>query len=392
MRHLNFAPSAIREMSRLAAEYKATNLAQGLPDFPCPQELKEAAKAAIDDNINQYSYTWGDARFRAAIAKKTQHWRGLHYNPDTEITVTCGAAEALNAAMLSLVGAGDEVIIFEPYYENYLPNTSLAGATPVYVPLIAPDWHIDEAALKAAFNDKTKVLILNTPHNPTGKVFSKDELTMMATLCQQYNVVVIADEIYEHMTYDGAEHVSMASIEGMRERTVVLNALSKTYSVTGWRVGWAMAPEKLSEPLRRVHDFLTVCAPAPFQRAGIHALQLPDSYYHELNANYANKRQAAMDVLDSVNLPYATPQGAYYMLADISRYSDDDVKFAQQLVQEVGVAVVPGSGFFSGSAYGKQYGHKYVRVCYSKSPQTIATAKEKLQVLHQWKTLAGAAN
>lgn len=382
-------PSTIREMSRLAAQYKATNLAQGLPDFPCPPELKAAAHTAIDDNINQYSYTWGDANLRKAIAAKNQHWLGLSYDPEMEVTVTCGAAEALNAAMLSLAGVGDEVIILEPYYENYTPNVLLAKATPRYVSLLPPDdnspqWQLDEAALKAAFNERTKVIIINTPHNPTGKVFTKAELQLVADLCQQWDVVCISDEIYEHMTYanDGnkAEHVSIATLPGMRERTVVLNALSKTYSVTGWRVGWALAPAHLSERLRNIHDFLTVCAPAPFQRAGIVALNLPDSYYTELATLYDEKRLAAMDALDSVGIEYATPEGAYYMLADIRQFGfDTDRAFAEYLVQDVGVAVVPGSGFFSEA--NQQVGHGFVRVCYSKSLETIATAKGRLQQL-----------
>lgn len=376
-------------MSRLAAQYKATNLAQGLPDFPCPPELKTAAHEAIDTNINQYSYTWGDTRFRQAIAEKTKTWQpGLNYDPDTEITVTCGAAEALNAAMLSLAGVGDEVIILEPYYENYTPNVLLAKATPRYVSLLPPDdnndqWQLDEAALRAAFNDNTKVIILNSPHNPTGKVFTREELQLIADLCQQWDVVCISDEIYEHMTYGGAAHVSIATLPGMRERTVVLNALSKTYSVTGWRVGWALAPAHLSERLRNIHDFLTVCAPAPFQRAGIEALSLPESYYRDLANLYNEKRLAAMDVLDSVGITYAIPQGAYYILADIRRFGyATDRQFSEYLVKDVGVAVVPGSGFFSEA--NQAVGHGFVRVCYSKSMDTLQTAKERLQVLNSF--------
>ncbi|MDH4378464.1 MAG: aminotransferase class I/II-fold pyridoxal phosphate-dependent enzyme [Vampirovibrionales bacterium] len=382
-----FTESTIREMSRLAAQYQATNLAQGMPNFPCLDVLKQAAADAINADINQYSFTWGDARLREAIAAKVATYNGLTYNPETEITVTCGAAEGLAGSLLAFVEPGDEVIILEPFYENYLPNVVLAGGIPKTVALEAPTpenptWHLNEATLREAFNDKTKVILLNSPHNPTGKVFTLAEMTLIAELCQRYNVLCISDEIYEHMVYDGERHVCMASLPGMRERTITLNSLSKTYSITGWRVGWMLAAPALTHALRKVHDFMTTCAPAPLQRAGVTALGFEQHYYDTLLAGYEERRQAIITMLDDLGIEFAQPQGAYYLLADVTdvcerQHLPNDRAFAEWLCKEHQVAVVPGSGFFH-TTQPKRY---YVRVCYSKTLETLTDAGKKLAAL-----------
>lgn len=370
-----FVESVIREMSRLAAKHQAVNLAQGFPDFPCPQALKDAACDAIQHDINQYAITWGDKSFRQAIAEKSKSYLGLTVDPETQITVTCGATEAMAAAMLATLDPGDEVIVFEPYYENYGPDAVLAGAVPKYVTLHPPHWTFDEVELRAAFNNKTKAIIVNTPHNPTGKVFTRAELLLIAELCQQWDVLAMTDEIYEHILYDGAEHVAMATLPGMEDRTITINGLSKTYSVTGWRVGYMLASAELTSAIRKVHDFLTVGAPAPLQRAGAVALQLPQSYYDTLARDYGEKRKHMHSVLDAAGIPYFKPQGAYYVFTDIRKFGyESDVAFTQHLVETIGVAVVPGSSFFSEPTLG----HPYVRFCFSKKPETLAAARERL--------------
>lgn len=374
-----FNESVIREMTRVALQHQAVNLAQGFPDFACPSELKQAAYDAIAQDVNQYAITWGDRPFRQAIAEKVQWYLGLTVDPEREITVTCGSTEAMAATMLALVDPGDEVIVFEPYYENYGPDAILAGAIPRYVTLHPPHWTFDETELRQAFNDRTKAIIINTPHNPTGKVFSRDELTVIAELCQQWDVLAFTDEIYEHILYDGATHIALATLPGMGDRTVTINGLSKTYSVTGWRVGYILAPFELTQAIRKVHDFLTVGAAAPLQRAGVAAMQLPPSYYENLATLYQAKREFITQLLDSVNVPYFQPQGAYYVLADISRFGHaNDVAFTYYLIQEIGVAVVPGSSFFSQP----ELGRSLIRFCFSKTPETLEAAKEKLVKLN----------
>lgn len=373
-----FTESVIRQMSQMARKYEAINLAQGFPDFPCPQELKEAACQAIHDDINQYAVTWGDAQFRQAIAEKESRYLGISINPDTEVTVTCGATEAMAAIMLATINPGDEVIVFEPYYENYGPDAIIAGAVPRYVTLHPPEWRIDEAELAAAFNDKTRAIIINTPHNPTGKVFSRAELEMIAKYCQKWNVLAFTDEIYEHILYDGHQHVGMASLPGMKDLTVTINGLSKTYSVTGWRVGIVIAPEDITNAVRKMHDFLTVGAAAPLQRAGITAMQLPNSYYRELAEKYDEKRRLMMSILDEAGIRYFRSQGAYYIFTDISGFGyKTDVEFTHFLVKDIGVAVVPGSGFFSRP----ELGRKFVRFCFAKRVETLQAAQVRLQKL-----------
>ncbi len=370
-----FTESVIREMTRVALQYGAVNLAQGFPDFPCPPELKRAACEAIEADVNQYAITWGDRSFRHALAEKVRWYLGLEIDPERQITVTCGSTEAMAAVMLATVDPGDEVIVFEPYYENYGPDAILASATPRYVSLHPPDWTFDAAELRQAFNDRTKAIIINTPHNPTGKVFTREELTLIAELCQKWDVLAYTDEIYEHILYDGTKHVAMATLPGMEERTITINGLSKTYSVTGWRVGYILANPELTGAIRKVHDFLTVGAPAPLQRAGVAAMQLPVSYYEELAKLYHGKRESLLKILDQVGIPYSVPKGAYYVLADISRFGyKTDLEFAQYLVKEIGVAVVPGSSFFSQPEAGKDF----IRFCFSKKPETLAAASDRL--------------
>lgn len=367
--------SMIREMTRVALQHGAVNLAQGFPDFPCPQELKQAACEAIAEDINQYALTWGDRAFRYAIAEKVRWYLGLEVDPEQEITVTCGATEAMAATMLATINPGDEVIVFEPFYENYGPDAILAGATPRYVSLHPPDWTFDQTELQQAFNDKTKAVIINTPHNPTGKVFTREELSAIAKLCQQWDVLAFTDEIYEHILYDGMEHVAMATLPGMAERTVTINGLSKTYSVTGWRVGYILANPELTGTIRKVHDFLTVSAPAPLQRAGVAAMQLPASYYQELAKQYHHKRDSILQTLDQVGIPYFVPKGAYYVFTDISRFGfESDVEFTYHLIKDIGVAVVAGSGFFSRP----QRGRSFVRFCFSKRPETLQAFRDRL--------------
>lgn len=370
-----FTESVIREMTRVALQYDAVNLAQGFPDFSCSPELKQAAYEAIAQDVNQYAITWGDRPFRQAISQKTQWYLGFTPDPETEITVTCGSTEAMAATMLATIDPGDEVIVFEPYYENYGPDAILAGAIPRYVSLHPPHWTFDEQELRQAFSDRTKAIIVNTPHNPTGKVFSYEELSLIAELCQKWDVLAFTDEIYEHILYNDAKHIALATLPGMRERTVTINGLSKTYSVTGWRVGYILASAELTKAIRKVHDFLTVGAPAPLQRAGVTAMQFPKSYYQDLAISYHQKRDAILQILDRAGLPYFVPQGAYYVLADISRFDfSSDVEFAYHLIKEIGVAVVPGSSFF----HHREQGKSLIRFCFSKRSQTLEAAQERL--------------
>jgi aspartate/methionine/tyrosine aminotransferase len=374
----SFTESVIRDMTRLALQHDAVNLAQGFPDFACPPELKRAATAAIDADVNQYAITWGARDFRHAIAAKTaRHYPGWIVDPDTEITVTCGATEGMIAAMLGLLDPGDEVIVFEPFYENYGPDAVLVGATPKYVTLHEPDWSIDERELRAAFSPRTRGLVLNSPHNPTGKVFGHDELELIATLCREHDVLVFTDEIYEHIVYEGA-HIPMATLPGMSERTVAVNSLSKTYSVTGWRVGWVIAPAALTGAIRKVHDFLTVGAAAPLQAAGAVAMSLDDGYYARLAADYRERREILAGALRAAGFEVFLPDGAYYVMTDITALSDEgDVTFARRLTAEAGVAAVPGSSFYSRP----ELGRTKVRFAFPKRLDTLREAAARLATL-----------
>lgn len=380
-----FTESVIREMTRLAARHNAINLAQGFPDFPAPAEIKRAASEAILADLNQYAVTWGAPDFRQAIAEKTWKFLGIEVDPETEITVTCGSTEAMIAAMLAAVDPGDEVVIFEPFYENYGPDVILTGAVPKYVQLRAPDWTFDPDELAAAFGPKTRAIIINTPNNPTGKVFTRSELETIGELCVKHDAIAITDEIYEHITYDGREHVAMCTLPGMRERTITVNALSKTYSVTGWRVGYTLAPPDLTSAIRKVHDFLTVGAAAPMQAGGVAALRLPDSYYAQMQADYDNRREFFMDALRAAGFRFHPPEGAYYIMTDISEFGfEDDRTFGRFLTEKIGVAVVPGSSFYQDP----KNGARQVRFCFCKNRTTLEAAAERLMKL---RTMAAGA-
>ncbi len=377
-----FTESVIREMTRQANLHGAINLSQGFPDFPAPAELKQAACDAINSDINQYAITWGAKRFRDAIAAKTKWSLGLEIDPDREVVVTCGSTEAMIATMLGVVDPSEEVIVFEPYYENYGPDAILTEAKTRYVTLHPPDWTFDPDELRAAFNPRTKAIIITNPHNPTGKVFTHEELRLIADLCIEFDAFAFTDEIYEHIWYPDpardVRHIAMATLDGMRERTVTINGMSKTYSVTGWRVGYAIAPPAVTDAIRKVHDFLTVGAAAPLQEAGVHALNLPLSYYEKLQQTYQQKRDFLLGVLEEAGLKSYKPDGAYYIMTDIADFGfANDVEFTKYLISEVGVAVVPGSSFYSRPELGAQQ----IRFCYCKREETLQAAAERLHKL-----------
>src|SRR5688500_472306 len=374
----NFTESVIREMTRISNQYGAINLAQGFPDFPMPEPMKDAACAAIHGDVNQYAITWGSPALRLAIAGKYRTWYGMEVDPEREITVCCGATEAMAATFLALIDPGDEVIIFEPYYENYGPDAILAGAKPVFVPLEAPDWKLDPDKLRAAFSNKTRAIVVNTPHNPTGRVFTREEISLIAELCQKYDVIAITDEIYEHIRYAGGHHV-LATWPGMRERTVTISGLSKTFSCTGWRLGYAIAPERESVAIRKVHDFLTVGAPAPLQAAAAVGMSFDADYYNHLSLDYRARRDSLFPILADAGFTFSAPEGAYYVLADFSGLSDrSDVEFAKWMAADVGVAGVPGSSFYHAGA-GR--GRSMIRFAFCKKQETLDRAAERLASL-----------
>ena len=380
----HFTESVIREMTRQAMLHGAVNLAQGFPDFPAPAEIKRAAQEAVASDVNQYAITWGAKNLRNAIARQMKVWQNIDVDPEKEITVCCGSTEAMISTLLAVCNAGDEVVIFEPFYENYGPDSVLSGAKPKFVKLSPPredgaEWTFDEKELRRAFAKHTKAIILNTPNNPTGKVFTRAELELIRDLCLEFDVLAITDEIYEHILYDGTEHISMTSLEGMRDRTVTINGMSKTYSVTGWRVGWAVAPEKLTNAIRKVHDFLTVGAPAPLQEAGASALSLPPAYYEKLAEGYRVRRDHLMPALTAAGFKCFRPRGAYYVMTDISAFGyPNDVSFARYLVQEIGVATVPGSSFYRDPRDGAHQ----IRFAFCKKPETLDEASRRLTKLH----------
>jgi aspartate/methionine/tyrosine aminotransferase len=370
-----FTESVIREMTRLAMEAGAINLAQGFPDFSAPEEIKRAAQQAIADDFNQYAITWGAKPFRDAIAAKYRKWYGLDYDPQREITVCCGSTEGMIASMLAVTDPGDEVIVFEPYYENYGPDTLLCGAQRKLVSLRPPDWTFDPDELRRAFSPKTKAIILNSPNNPTGRVFTLAELQIIADLCQEFDALTITDEIYEHILYDSASHIPIATLPGMRERSVLVNSMSKTYSVTGWRVGWVLAAPDLTESIRKVHDFLTVGAAAPLQQAGVLALNMPDSYYEKLARDYQGRRDMLLGILEGAGFRCFRPDGAYYIMTDIQKFGfADDYAFVRHLIERVGVAAVPGSSFFADS----NAGSTLIRFCFCKKYETLEAAGVRL--------------
>jgi len=391
---LSLTESVIREMSREAAKYGAVNLGQGFPDFAAPEAVKQAAMQAIADDHNQYAITWGVKSFRDAIAEKSKSFLGLDVDAETEITVTCGSTEGMIAGMLACIDAGEEVILFEPFYENYAPDAILSDATPVHVPLYADEnghYFFEKDELRAAFNEKTKAIIICNPNNPTGKVFTREELEFIAELCIEFDAICFTDEIYEHILYRGkrdagqmtmalnnSKHLCMATIDGMKERTVVVNSLSKTYSVTGWRVGYVIAPAEITNAVRKIHDFLTVGAANPLQHAGAFALTLPQSYYDGLQKEYQKKRDFIVPVLQNAGFKCGAPEGAYYVMTDVSAFGfENDVEFTKHLIREIGVAVVPGSSFY----HHKELGSQKVRFCFCKKDETLEAAAERLQKL-----------
>jgi aminotransferase len=376
-----FSESVIREMTRLCiAEHgdDCVNLAQGFPDFAAPAALKDAAVEAIRQDFNQYATTWGAKVMRDAIADKTRHFRQMAVDPETEITVCCGVTEAMLSTILALVDPGDEVIIFEPFYENYGPDCILSGATPVVVPLVPPDWHFDRDQLRQAFNPRTRAIIVNTPHNPTGKVYSREELGFIGGLCQEFDALAITDEIYEHLVYRG-EHVSIGTLDGMRERTVTINGLSKTYSVTGWRLAYAIAPAEMTNAIRKVHDFVTVGAPHPLQVAAATALRFPDEYYVDLLNAYRERRDFMLEILDEAGFNAYPPDGAYYVMTDITAFREDDVRLAHRMVREIGLATVPGSSFY----LEPERGRRQIRFSFPKKMETLRRSADRLKKLQR---------
>jgi aspartate/methionine/tyrosine aminotransferase len=373
-----FTESVIREMTRLAQEHGAVNLSQGFPDFPAPEAIKAAACEAILGDVNQYAITWGAKPLRDAIARDFSTRYGVPVDPQTHITVCCGSTEAMVATMLAIVDPGDEVIVFEPFYENYGPDAILSGATPRFVrlrPGADGEWRYDPAELQAAFSNRTRAIIINTPNNPTGKVFTRAEMEEIARLCQQWGAIAVTDEIYEHILYDGARHIPMASLDGMAARTVTINSVSKTFSVTGWRVGWTIAPPDITGAIRKVHDFLTVGAAAPLQAAAAAALGLPEQYYLDLAAGYRTRRDRLMRILQDAGFVCYEPRGAYYIMTDVASFGfPDDVAFARHLVTDVGVASVPGSSFYRDPASGRTN----LRFCFCKKDETLQAAEERL--------------
>jgi aminotransferase len=377
-----FTESVIREMTRVNAEHGGVNLAQGFPNFPPPKELVEAAHRALDGDFHQYAITWGARNLREAIAAKFERFYGLRIDPERQVTVCCGSTEAMLATLLAVVDPGDEVVIFEPFYENYGPGAIISGARPVYVPLEPPDFSFDPERLARAFSARTRAVIFNSPNNPTGKVFTAAELEVIAELCRRHDVLAITDEIYEHIVYDGRRHVPIATLPGMRDRTITISGVSKSYSVTGWRIGYTISSPELAVGIRRAHDFITVGAPAPLQEAAVTALGMPDAYYVALREAYQARRDLLRGLLEQAGFRTFDPQGAYYILTECAHFLEryglpDDTAFAMFLVKEVGVATVPGSSFY---AHG-ELGRTKIRFCFPKTDDVLLDAGQRLRKL-----------
>jgi aminotransferase len=375
-----FTESVIREMTRVAQLHNAINLSQGFPDFAAPDFLKDAACRAIQDDVNQYAITWGTPRLRDALVTKYRDWYGIEVEGDRQITVTCGATEAMASVMLAVIDPGDEVVVMEPFYENYGPDAVLCGASPVYLTLEPPDYAVDGDRLRALITPRTRAIVVNTPNNPTGRVFTLDELETIASVCREHDLLAITDEIYEKILYDG-EHVPLATLDGMRERTIIVSGFSKTFSVTGWRVGTIIAPADLTEAIRKVHDFLTVGAPAPLQEACAAGLEsLGDDYYEDMIRKYRERREVLVGALGDAGFRCRAPEGAYYVLADFSELSgEDDDTFARRLTREAGVATVPGSSFFHRDGNGPAGGRNLVRFVFCKKMETLEEAADRLR-------------
>jgi len=375
-----FSESVIREMTRLCNVHNGINLSQGFPDFSAPEEMKEAACKAIRDDVNQYAITWGSKNLRNAIAEKCAKYNGMQIDPEKNITVCCGSTEAMISSILATIDPGEEIIVFEPFYENYGPDGILSGAVPRFISLREPDWSFDFQELESLFNNRTRAIILNTPNNPTGKVFTRAEFEFIAELCRKWDVLAITDEIYEHMVYDRHRHINMATFDGMADRTITINAASKTYSVTGWRVGYAIASEQLTSSIRKVHDFLTVGAPHPLQEAVAVGMRFGESYYAKLAADYLQRRNYLLEALEEAGFRCYKPYGAYYIMTDISAFGfPDDTTFARKLIRDVGIAVVPGSSFY----HNPQDGFTKVRFAFCKKMETLQRAASHLQEVRE---------
>jgi aminotransferase len=377
-----FTESVIREMTRVSAQYGGVNLAQGFPNFPPPRVLVEAAHKALDGDFHQYAITWGARNLREAIAQKFERFYGHRVDPERQVTVCCGSTEAMLSTLLAVLDPGDEIVIFEPFYENYGPGSIISGAKPVFVPLEPPDFSFDPDRLARAFTPRTRAIVFNSPNNPTGKVFSLRELELIAELCQRHNVIAITDEIYEHMVYDGLRHIPIATLPGMADRTVTISGVSKSYSVTGWRIGYTISPPEIAVGIRRAHDFVTVGAPAPLQEAAVTALNLPDSYYVSLREAYQARRDLLRGQLDKAGFRTFEPQGAYYILTECAHFLEryglpDDTAFAMYLIKEVGVATVPGSSFYAHP----ELGRTKIRFCFPKTDDVLLEAGQRLQRL-----------
>ena len=382
-RTANFTDSVIRRMTRIANQYGAVNLSQGFPDFDPPKEITDRLAEIASVGPHQYALTWGAQNFREALAKKQEHFSGMKVNPDTEIVVTCGSTEAMMASMMSVTNPGDKVAIFSPFYENYGADTILSGAEPIYIPLVPPAFTFDAAVLEQAFKDGAKALVLCNPSNPCGKVFTYEEIQTIADIIIKYDAYVITDEVYEHIIYEPHKHVYMATLPGMRERTIICNSLSKTYSITGWRLGYVMAAPEIIDRVKKVHDFLTVGAAAPLMEAAVVGLEFEDAYYKELQAHYTHMKELFVGGLKELGFTITEPQGAYYVLLDVSEFGvRDDVAFCEWMAEHVGVAAVPGSSFF------REDVHHLVRFHFAKKDETL---KEALKRLADLRTKANAA-
>jgi aminotransferase len=382
-----FTESVIREMTRVVSQHGGVNLAQGMPNFPPPRAVVEAAHRALDGDFHQYAITWGAPSLRRAIAEKYRRFYGMVIDPERHVTVCCGSTETMLSTLLAVLNPGDEVIVFEPFYENYGPGCIIAGAVPIWVPLEPPDFSFDPDRLARAVTPRTRAIIFNSPNNPSGKVFSRADLQVIADLCRRHDLLAITDEIYEHIVYDGLGHTPIATLPGMAERTITISGISKSYSVTGWRVGWAVAPEDLSVGIRRAHDFVTVGAPHPLQEAAVSALALPDAYYAELREAYQARRDLLFRQVEAAGFVAYKPRGAYYILTDAAHFIKrlglaDDTAFAMWLIKEVGVATVPGSSFYAHP----ELGRTKIRFCFPKTDDVLIEAGERLQKL---RTLAG---
>lgn len=375
-----FTESVIREMTRLSDKYNAINLSQGFPDFPSPDQIKQLACKYIMNDFNQYPITFGEFKLRNAIAQKYKEFYGLHYDPDENITVCCGATEAMLSSLMAILNPDDEVIIFEPFYENYWADSIISGAKLRFVTLHRPDWHFDEIELSKAFNSRTKAIIINTPNNPTGKVFSLEELSLISKLCQKYDAIAVTDEIYEHIIYDNLKHIPIASLDGMKGRTITISGFSKTFSVTGWRIGYALAPKEITDNIKKFHDFLTVGAPTPFQWALAEAMNTMGSYYDELSGYYVKKREIFLNGLNEIGFRFHQIKGAYYVMVDFSDRSQsmNDYEFAQMLIRDKGVASVPGTSFYN---LNRREGSSMVRFCFCKKEETLQEAIRRLKGL-----------